>query len=290
MTRAYHENRIHGTSDFHLQVYSHHMKEGFRFVPQHWHEEMEWIFVEDGVLHLTAGGKACTLSPGDFCFINSGQLHEIKSPGESRHHAIVFSPGLLDFALYDACQHNFIRPVTSGRLLFPACCTALAPEICNRILFHMREIIKLYHWQPSCRLLSIKLHILHIIELLFQEGCFLENTLSSKGKDSLDKLKQVIEHIHENLAEPLSLQKLSEICFMSPGYFCRYFKQEIGKTPIAFINECRIEKACELLSGSEFPVSDIALSVGFDNFSYFIRKFREHKGMTPGKYRAICMK
>lgn len=288
--QAYHENRRHGTSDFHLQVYSHHMGEEFRFVSQHWHEEMEWICAEDGVLHLTAGGKADTLNPGDFCFINSGQLHEIKSPGESRHHAIVFSPGLLDFALYDACQHNFIRPVTSGRLLFPACSAALTPELHNRVLFHMGEIIKLYHQQPFCGLLSIKLHILHVIEILFQENAFLENTLSSKGKDSLDKLKKVIGHIHENLAEPLSLQELSEICFMSPGYFCRYFKQEIGKTPIAFINECRIERACELLSGSALSVSDIALSVGFDNFSYFIRKFREYKEMTPGKYRELCIK
>lgn len=116
----------------------------------------------------------------------------------------------------------------------------------------------------------------------------MENTLSPKGKDSLDKLKQVIEYIHENLAQPISLQTLAKICFMSPNYFCHYFKQEIGKTPIMFINEYRIEKACEMLSGSDLPVSDISLSVGFDNFSYFIRKFREYKGVTPKKYRLLC--
>ena len=77
---------------------------------------------------------------------------------------------------------------------------------------------------------------------------------------------------------------------MSPNYFCHYFKQEIGKTPIAFINEYRIEKACEMLSESDLPISDVALSVGFDNFSYFIRKFREYKGVTPKKYRLLCMK
>ncbi len=48
---------------------------------------------------------------------------------------------------------------------------------------------------------------------------------------------------------------------MSPNYFCHYFKQEIGKTPISFINEYRIEKACEMLSESKAPISDIALSV-----------------------------
>ena len=129
-----------------------------------------------------------------------------------------------------------------------------------------------------------------MIELLFQADYFYENTLSSKRKDSLSRLKQVIEYIHINYAESISLQTLSEICFMSPNYFCHYFKQEIGKTPVSFINEYRIEKACEMLSESELPVFEIALSVGFDNFSYFIRKFREYKGVSPKKYRLLCLK
>ena len=288
MERAYREERTHGTSVFHLQVYSHHDKDGFYFVSQHWHDELEWIYAEYGVLHLTVHGKAFTLNPGEFCFINSGELHEIRSTGESLHHALVFNPHFLDFALYDACQHNFIHPVTKGRLLFPTLCSAFSPENQKQVLFHMQEIIRLYHSLPSCALLSIKLHILHMIEFMFQQDCFLENTLSPKGKDTLDKLKQVIEYIHENLAQPISLKSLAEICFMSPNYFCHYFKQEIGKTPIMFINESRIEKACEMLSGSDLPISDISLSVEFDNFSYFIRKFREYKGVTPKKYRLLC--
>lgn len=288
MTRDYHENRAHGTSIFPLQVYSHHDKDGFYFVSQHWHEELEWVYAEYGILNLTIHGKPFTLNPGEFCFMNSGELHEIKSTGESLHHAVVFNPSFLDFALYDACQHNFIRPITSGKLVFPTSGSTFSPENHKQILFHMREIIKLYHTLPTCALLSIKIHILHMIELLYQTDCFLENTLSLKGKDSLNKLKQVIEYIHKNYAEPITLQTLSEICFMSPSYFCHYFKQETGKSPITFINEYRIESACQKLSESELSVSDIALSVGFDNFSYFIRKFREHKGVTPKEYRLLC--
>lgn len=248
MSRAYHEDKTHGTSVFPLQVYSHHDKDGFYFVSQHWHEELEWVYAEYGILNLTIHGKSFVLNPGEFCFINSGELHEIKSVGESLHHAVVFNPSFLDFSLYDACQHNFIRPITNGTLLFPTFCSVFLSEDHKQILFHMQEIIKLYHTLPACALLSIKLHILHMIELFFQKNYFLENKLSSKGKDSLNKLKQVIEYIHLNYTESISLQTLSEICFMSPNYFCRYFKQEIGKTPISFINEYRIEKACEMLS------------------------------------------
>lgn len=289
MLHNYHENHTYGTSNFPLQVYSQHDTDGFYFVSQHWHEELEWIYMEYGVLHLTVHGRTLTLNPGDFCFINSGELHEIKSVGVSLHHAIVFDPALLNFTLYDACQHNFIRPVTSGKLIFPASSDTFSPQGRQIVLSHVREITRLYHERPTCAFFSIKIHLLQVLELLFQTGCFLENPVSLKEQDSLNKLKEVIEYIHQNYVNPISLQTLAEICYMSPNYFCHYFKREIGKPPIAFINEYRIQEACQLLTETQLPVSQIALSVGFDNFSYFIRKFREYKGVTPQKYRALCM-
>ncbi len=290
MTHPYHENTIHGTPVFHLQVYSHCDKEGFYFVSQHWHEELEWIYVEYGTLHITVHGKLIILHTGEYCFINTGELHEIKSMGASLHHAIVFHAHFLDFALYDVCQHYFIRPITNGNLLFKNCFCEYSPQHSKQIIFHMQEIITLYHASTDCASLSIKIHILHILELLFQYHYFLKNTSFSKKEDSLNKLKQVIEYIHNNITNTISLQTLSEICFMSSNYFCHYFKKEIGKTPISFINEYRIEKACEMLSECNLPISNIALSVGFDNFSYFIRKFREYKGITPKEYRLLCKK
>lgn len=163
-------------------------------------------------------------------------------------------------------------------------------EDSKKILFHMQEIVNLYHTLPACALLSIKIHILHVLELLFQKNSFLENVITSKEKDSLNKLKKVIEYIHQNYSNPISLQTLAEISFMSPNYFCSYFHREIGKTPITFINEYRIQKAAQLLSETELSISEIALSIGFDNQSYFIRKFQEYKKTTPKKYRSLTQK
>ena len=173
MIRPYYENRVHGTSTFQLQVYSHYDKDGFYFVSQHWHEELEWIYVEYGILHLTIHGKSVTLNAEEFCFVNSGELHEIKSIGESLHHAVVFHPNLLNFALYDACQHNFIRPITNGNLLFPTSFSEFSSEDHKQILFYMQKIIELYHTHSHCSFLSIKIHLLQVIELLFQKNYFL---------------------------------------------------------------------------------------------------------------------
>lgn len=285
--KSFHENRSHGSSVFPLQVYSHHDKDGLYFVSQHWHEEIEFIYVETGTLSVTIHGHTHTLCPEQFCFINSGELHEIKSTGESLHHAIVFQPNLLDFALYDAGQHNFIRPVTSQKLLFPSLCPHIDSILSTKILTYMKEIVALYHTLPLCAVLNIKLNLLHIIESLFQAHAFCANTLTEQDINSLDRLKKIIEYIHENYMYHISLQTLSDMCFMSPNYFCQYFRKETGKSPVTFINEYRIEKAASLLADTNTPVSYIASSVGFDNFSYFIRKFREYKGVTPKTYRNI---
>lgn len=140
MKNIFHEQRTHGTSVFPLQVYSHHDTNGFYSVSQHWHEEVEWIYAEYGTIDVTTHGRSYTLAPGEFCFINPGELHAIHSTEKSLHHAIVFNLNFLNFALYDACQHNFIRPLTSNKLLFPTLCPHFSLKIQKKYYFTCRRL------------------------------------------------------------------------------------------------------------------------------------------------------
>ena len=151
----------------------------------------------------------------------------------------------------------------------------------------MQSTVKLTQCPSKCTTLGIKIHILSVIELLFQSETMKENLATTKTETSLNNLKRVIGYIEQNYASTISLDTLAEIAYMSPNYFCHYFRKEVGKPPIAFINEFRIEKAAQMLSETDLQISQIALSVGFENFSYFIRKFRECKTVTPKEYRSI---
>lgn len=279
------EKHTHGTTTFPLQVYSHHDKDGFYSVAQHWHEELEWVYVETGVLELTVRGKAYLLHPGEFCFVNSGELHEIRSTGESFHHAVVFRASFLDFELYDTCQHQFIRPVTSHRLSFPTPAQKLPAEVTEAIPGHLREIVRLYHDRTPGYPLSIKIHILQVLEQLYRCNALVESAGSPREEENLNKLKNVITYIQQHYNQSLTLQELADLTYLSPTYFCHYFHKETGKSPIGFLNEYRIQQAAQLLTESDLSVSQIAVAVGFDNFSYFIRKFREYKRVSPKEYR-----
>lgn len=67
---------------------------------------------------------------------------------------------------------------------------------------------------------------------------------------------------------------------MNRNYFCRFFKEKVGKTPFSYLNEYRVNQAASQLLSTRLPITEIALNAGFENMSYFIRQFRRCKGCT----------
>lgn len=72
---------------------------------------------------------------------------------------------------------------------------------------------------------------------------------------------------------------------MTPKYFCSFFYGMTRKTPIEYVNNYRIERACEQLLSTEMSITDIGLNCGFNEISYFIKTFRKAIGTTPHQYR-----
>lgn len=114
-----------------------------------------------------------------------------------------------------------------------------------------------------------------------------EKLQGSKGaqenqEDVIRKLKNYIEH---HLGENLSRTVLAQEVFLSEGYISRIFLKETGVSLPNYIAERRMEKAKEYLEYSGLPVSRIATEVGYNNFSYFSKTFRDLVGCTPNEYR-----
>jgi AraC-like DNA-binding protein len=99
------------------------------------------------------------------------------------------------------------------------------------------------------------------------------------------QLKQVFELIESSYSLPITLSELSKAAGMTPKYFCSFFQQMTHKSPMNYLNYYRIERACDQLTGTDAPITDIAYSCGFNDLSYFIKTFKKQKGNTPAKYR-----
>jgi len=114
-------------------------------------------------------------------------------------------------------------------------------------------------------------------------GCEVIAVVGNVGQ--ADELEGLEEKALKTGASKIYIEDLALEANMNVQYFCRFFKSVIGKTPVEYINSYRIEKATELLQTETLSISNIALSVGIDNFSYFVKQFKKYKNCTPSQYR-----
>ncbi len=98
-------------------------------------------------------------------------------------------------------------------------------------------------------------------------------------------LAAAVEFISNNLDRPISIKKLADIACMSKASFYRYFNNEFGMSPIEYINQERVKKACSLLKDENLNVTDVSFKLGYSSLSHFIKLFREHTGTTPKQYQ-----
>ena len=113
--------------------------------------------------------------------------------------------------------------------------------------------------------------------------------LRDRESDNQSKkvLKKAIEYIEENYAqESLSLNTVSGVVNVSPGYFSAIFSQAMETTFIEYVTQKRMEKAKKLLRQTEKHSGEIALEVGYKDPHYFSFVFKKTQGCTPREYRS----
>lgn len=98
-------------------------------------------------------------------------------------------------------------------------------------------------------------------------------------------IEVAVQYIQTQLAAELSLEKVASIVYLNPVYFSQLFKQKIGTGFKEYITHLRLERAMELLRGSDLKIGDIAERVGYPDVRHFSQMFRKKTDCTPSEYR-----
>lgn len=99
------------------------------------------------------------------------------------------------------------------------------------------------------------------------------------------RIQIVIDYVLLHPAERYTPQRLADMVELSKQRFSSLFKEQIGKSPMAYIKELRLTTAARKLLVSNENVSDIAYEIGYEDPNYFIREFKSAFGYTPNQYR-----
>ncbi|RAP78595.1 DNA-binding response regulator [Paenibacillus montanisoli] len=109
--------------------------------------------------------------------------------------------------------------------------------------------------------------------------------LGAQEKEVSHTIARVQQYINANLHQEMSREDIAEHVYLNPAYLSRLFRKETGLSLTDYTASLRIQKAKLELSDTNHRVCDVALSVGYSNFSHFTKLFKKTTGLTPQEYR-----
>lgn len=115
-------------------------------------------------------------------------------------------------------------------------------------------------------------------------GSMFETRSVTKAVDISDEYtREVISYLEANYNRDISIQDISESVGVSRYHLSRLFKENTGMTLIDYLNKLRFKKAEILIKNTDLNINEVAKLVGFNNISYFNRKFKQIFGITPSQ-------
>lgn len=93
------------------------------------------------------------------------------------------------------------------------------------------------------------------------------------------------DFIESSLSAPVALEEIARAACLSPYHFHRLFRQIFGERPHQYVVRRRLERAAEMLRGSDMPVTRVCLDTGFESPGSFSTLFRRRYGMAPSQWR-----
>ena len=254
-------------------------------VPWHWHHEFEFIYIVEGSLNASIGDDTFLLSEGNGYFINSEVLHSaVPASPVCIQECVIFHSDLIGQA-ESIFFTDYVLPIMTDLSLPYIIFRKDIPE--QQVLlekihdawnsgFNDLEDYPLLVRESLTRLLSYI--VKHSEEFSKKPGS------GHAHKEEL-RVKLMLSYIEQHYMEELKLSDIALSANISVSEALRTFKKMFSTTPIQYVLEVRLQKACEKLLHSSQSISEIAASCGFYDMSYFTRTFRKKTGMTPSAYR-----
>lgn len=258
-------------------VYFTHLSYTDQFIPAHWHDAIELIYIQTGTIDMTIGQQSIHLPEGSLVMINSRDIHSLRCTTENRS---------LLLQVPDDFISRYIPEWSSLRFEIPQN-PASAPEETKvqRIKETMQQMYILSDIAPegsSLRFASLT------FDLLFQLYHSFRSFTPVPPKQqtaSLHRLDTILRYIDAHYQESLTLEDLSQVVSLQPEYFCRFFKKTMGMTCFQYISEIRLAHIYQDLKSTDVPLYQLLEQHGFTNYKLFRKVFFQKFDTTPSKLR-----
>ena len=242
----------------------------------HWHTYFEVVYIMEGKASIQVNSYYFEATPGDVVLIDSKDIHNIS--GQCKYKVINIEPSHI---FHIKSTHEDIFPKSlEGKWIRE---NEVGDETRKKIIENIHELFQLYHQKSQ----GYSLHIMGKIFLLLGDiqnhthNVSRGETRGLVGNRELARMNKILDYIKDNYSQPISIQDAAKAVNLAPNYFCRFFKKNMGKTFMEYLNHYRCIQADMLLYHSDKTVTEISLETGFSSLSYFDKVYKKSKGNSP---------
>ncbi|NJD01440.1 MAG: helix-turn-helix domain-containing protein [Ruminiclostridium sp.] len=154
-------------------------------------------------------------------------------------------------------------------------------------LNYIKEVLTLMHDEYNGSRDGYKAVLLAYFQSLiaYVSRCYTEE--NNNNYESVFRLAESIAYIENNYKQPIKIDDLARIAYMSTRHFTRIFYKYHHTTPGKYIIQLRFQNAVKLLQDSRLSITQVAIESGFSDISFFSRQFKKKTGFTPKDFRNI---
>lgn len=255
-------------------------------IPWHWHSDLEFDYVVEGQIEVRTSDSITKLKKGEAFFINTGVIHSIHATcPDCKIFAHIFDKSFLSGIPGSLLEQKYMLSITENTKLKTY---KIIPDSYLRIrmLEKMIELTKLNEEEPFGYELQVRAQLSLFWCMFLEETKHLQTTsVSLKENTDLDRMKLMIQYIHANYMEKITLEDIANSANIGSRECTRCFQRNLETSPMRFLTEYRVSIAAQRLLQSNDSILFISEDCGFHSGSYFGKVFYDIMGCTPTKYR-----
>ncbi len=246
------------------------------------HDFWEFVYLDSGKAHITAGDKEFELTQGEAYFHKPNEYHSIRTDNRFANSVILsfecHSPSMRSFedmrtALSEAEKDILSKIVRESSVCF-------TDKLNDVYLTKMHKADD----RPFGGEQLIKMYIEQLLISIYRNHTAIADKTRHNPKNAGELTDRIKEMLKENVYSTVTLSDISSVLFFSKTYIKTIFKKNTGMTVMQYFTALKTDEAKKLISCDKYTFTEIAYKLGYSSLHYFSRQFKKTTNMTLTEY------
>lgn len=251
------------------------------------HDFWEFLYVDKGILRVTAGDRTCDLTSGQMIFHEPGEFHALSALGVAPDLVVV------SFACHSPCMDFFRGRITRADSQERALLARIVEESTEAFSTPLNSPYTTGLNRRANSLFGSEQLICAALEelliRLIRRGSQPARPLAPPAAEE-STVARVTEYLEEHLDRALTIEQICRDNLIGRSQLQKLFHAQTGGGVMEYFGKTKIRAARRLIREGRLNFTQISASLGFQSIHYFSRKFRMITGMTPSEYaRSVKM-